>query len=204
MADEKMLWIDLETTGLEPTKDVILELGLMITDKFGDEIASGSWLVGSKLPYYDAAVQRGHCNEIVSEMHEANGLWDDWEEAINSDLETRNAMLPRAVEHKAIEFLKDAGIEPGKLPMCGSSVGSLDRPMLMEHMPKLLEFFHYRIIDISTVRALADMHNPHIGRAGDHKKFESSDVPHRVLYDINYSIFEYKHYLENFLFVTGG
>lgn len=202
MAD-KMLWIDLETTGLEPTEDVILELGLMITDKFGRFIAADSWLVGSKLPYYDEAVRRGQEHEIVGDMHAINGLWEEWEAAVNSeDLRIRNTILPRNVENKAIQFLKDNDVERGTLPMCGSSVGSLDRPMLKQHMPNLLEYFHYRIIDISTIRALADMHNPHIGRAGDHKEFVSTDVPHRVIYDMNYSVFEYQHYLENFLFVT--
>jgi oligoribonuclease len=202
MADDRMLWIDIETTGLEPTEDVILELGLAITDKFGGLLDQESWLVGSKLPYYDKAVKRGREHEIVGPMHEMNDLWQEWEFAVNSDLDTRNSMLPRAVEQEAISFLQKNDVQPGTLEMCGASVGSLDRPMLKEHMPNLLEYFHYRIIDISTLRGLADRHNPHIGRAGDHVQFESSDVPHRVLYDINYSIFEYKHYLENFLFVA--
>lgn len=202
MANDKMVWIDIETTGLEPDEDVMLELGMTITDKFGGYIDSAEWLVGSKLPYYDKAIERGRENEIVNEMHTMNGLWVEWEATTSDpDLTIRNSLLPRNVETDALGWLWSHQLEAGVQPMCGASIGSLDRPFLKVHMPKLFEFFHYRIVDVSTIRHLAGMLNPDIGQA-DPNTFEGIGKRHRVLYDIDWSIHEYKHYVENFFFVS--
>jgi oligoribonuclease len=85
--------------------------------------------------------------------------------------------------------------------MCGSSIGSLDRPFAIEHLPELHEFFHYRNIDVSTVRELCKLLNPSLMERIEDDIKERYQEKHRVLEDIQDSITLYRALYENFLFL---
>ena len=186
------IWIDTETTGLEDD-DVILELGLILTDKWGNEIADASWLVGENDPRYFEAINRGMKHEIVGSMHEQSGLWKDWEQG---DYES-----PKKVAYEAINFLQEWGVKAGSLPMSGRSV-HFDRRKLSFEMPLLEAFFHYRNYDISTLYQTAQDHNPNIAA---HARLMGNQVleQHRVMHDLRSTIAEYQVYLTELIFVEG-
>lgn len=189
MTKPEMLWIDLETTGLRADEEVPLELGLTVTDKWGAHV--GEWKTLIWEPDFNEYAK--NAVSFVQEMHTNNGLWDD--------LQNFNVRTRRSAEKDAIEWLTSMGIEKFTLPMCGSSIGSLDRPFAIEHLPKLHEFFHYRNIDISTVRELCRLHNPVLLTRIEEQLSENYLEKHRVLEDIQDSILIYRSLYENFLFL---
>lgn len=186
----EMAWIDIESTGLDANNDVPLEIGLMVTDRTGSEIARWSTLIFEKNDEYLAAIRAGKEHEIVGPMHERSGLWADLDKYQNVAWNREKA----AKEARA--FLRKCGVEKFTLPMCGSSIGSLDRPFAIVHLPVLHEFFHYRNIDVSTVKELCRMHNPEL-----FAKYQPLDAGHRVLDDLEATVHEYQFYLDNFLFI---
>jgi oligoribonuclease len=170
-----MAWVDVETTGLDITRDALLEVGLIITDDDFHELARWSAPIWT----LDEALWRGRENEIVNAMHAANGLF-------------RDCRGPKAVQlFEAEEALialmgrDDFEVQP---PMCGSSV-HFDRAILQIWMPKFEEMFHYRNIDVSTLKELAARWWPKmiLSRPPDRKM-------HRVIPDIEDSIAELRHY----------
>lgn len=189
MQKPEMLWIDLETTGLRADEQVPLELGLMVTDKWGAEIASWKTLIW-EASFVDNKVA---ANDFVLNMHTENGLWDD--------LNKFSVRTRRSAAESAVAWLESVGVEKFTLPMCGSSIGSLDRPFTIEHLPELHEFFHYRNIDVSTVRELCKMHNPTLMERIVESIKDSYAEKHRVLEDIQDSITLYRALYENFLFL---
>lgn len=196
---EKMVWVDIETTGLSAQEDRILELGLTITDKWGEILDFDSWLVGVDDNFYQQALNDAARDPVVGPMHVQNGLFHEWNLAMHKE---PVIMHPDQVTSDALALLDYNEIRFGEYPMCGASV-QLDREFIREQMPKLFQHFSYRNIDISTVRALADMLNPGIGRAQKETFDSEGFIPHRVLSDLRWSIHEYKHYVENFFFISG-
>lgn len=190
------VWVDLETTGLKPRVDAILELGVMLTDKWGELINYESWLVGSNSPLYQTAIERAKRDSVVGPMHQASGLWEEWKYAL-ADVEIQ--MIPGQVEDMVLDFLDENGVEHGKLPMCGSSV-HFDRTFLEHHMPKLESNFSYRNIDVSTMRELAKDFNPRLAEVPEKRKPQV--IEHRALGDLAVTLELYRHYVENFLFVA--
>lgn len=191
-----LLWIDLETTGLSATSDVPLELGLAVTDMWGKIFAERSWLIHEENPAFSHAMARGADHEIVGPMHDKSGLWDDL-----TDHPDR-ALTRAEVDMMADNWLASQGVLPGTLPMCGSSIGSLDRPFILAHFPTLNQRFSYRNVDISSIKELCRRFNPRIFEAMPATGYDSSNAAHRVLEDIHTSIKEYQFYLDNFLFVS--
>lgn len=189
MTKPEMLWIDLETTGLRADEEVPLELGLMLTDKWGAEIASWKTLIW-EASYVD---YKANADDFVLNMHTENGLWDD---LANFSVRTR-----RSAAEEAVKWLVANGVEKFTLPMCGSSIGSLDRPFAIKHLPELHEFFHYRNIDISSVRELCRLHNPMLLKRIEADIKDSYLEKHRVLEDIQDSIVLYRALYENFFFL---
>lgn len=196
MADERCLWIDIETTGLNADTDIPLEVGLMLTDMYGDNRYSRSWLIQEFNDDWAEALRRGMEHEIVGPMHQRSGLWADLSSASLSNTVTRSQ-----ASVQMIGWLSEHNVERGTLPLFGSSIGSLDRPFVLKHFPEFNEFTHYRNIDISTIKELCRRHNPTVFAAKeDHIEVEDLDGgEHRVLNDIRYSIAEYKFYVDNFL-----
>lgn len=175
-------FVDLETTGLDPTSEVPLELGITLTNRWGGIIDEASWLIWDPsyyMDYVDEAIP------LVLDMHNKSGLW--------KALETEETWLPSQVENKALEFMDGHDIRHRELPMSGNNV-PFDRGFLRRWMPKLEANFHYRNIDISTLKELCRNLNPTV-----FSKAPVKEEKHRVIPDLIESITEYKFYVENFL-----
>lgn len=173
---ENLAWLDLETTGLRPNEDAILELGVVITNKDLDIVAEISAVVE---PSRNTSITE--IDPEVAAMHTKSGLWHEC--LAGSDrlsFEAACLMLYRFIrEHDA------AGS-----PMCGSTI-SFDRGFLKVQAPELLSVFHYRNIDVSTLKNVMEMHfsscEPYVPK---------KEPTHRVIDDLHDSIEEYQHYLD--------
>ncbi len=159
-----IIWLDLETTGLNPRRDDILELGMVITDDDLSEVARKSWVLKLS-PYYPLS-------DFIRQMHTESGLLEDCHKSSADYLDTAL---------NAAAWLQAHGIEAGKHPMAGNTIG-FDRSFLAAHMPKFLEWFHYRSIDMSSVSELAKRWAPTLHAARPDCK------AHRALADLDNSI----------------
>ena len=177
MLESVLAWMDLEMTGLNPNEDVIVEIATLITNDDLEEIAAGPNLVINQ-PFQKLESMSKH----VEQMHTSSGLLDEISKSTTS--------LSMAGE-KTLEFLKDHIEKAGTVPLCGNSIGT-DRRFLSEGLPDLASFFHYRSIDVSTIKELAKRWNPEIINSAPKK-----NGGHRALDDIRESIAELRHYREN-------
>lgn len=187
---DKLVWTDVESTGLSVTSDVMLELGLTMTDVWGGILEERQWLIREDSPRYEDAIRRARRNSIVGPMHEKSGLW--------SDLDLMPTVTIPQLIPQVLDVLDGWEVKHGEAPMCGSSVG-FDRAFLAKNVPPLEAHFHYRNIDISTVKELCRRLNPSLYEKLDENT--SKREQHRVLPDIQDTINEYKFYYENFFFV---
>lgn len=172
-----LIWIDLEMTGLSPENDRIIEIATIVTDSDLNILAEGPVL----------AVHQS--DELLAGMDEWNTTHHG-----NSGLTERvrrSSTTEAEAEIATIEFLKGF-VEAGQSPMCGNSICQ-DRRFLANYMPSLERYFHYRNLDVSTLKELAKRWNPEVA-AGVVKKGE-----HLALADIRESITELAHYREHFL-----
>lgn len=142
MSTPSFICLDLETTGLDPDACCIIEVGIVVADENLDVYASESWIVA---PTTDLS----EMDEYVTEMHNKNGLLDD----------LKHGRSVWAVEGRVLQWLSELELESGTFPMFGSSIG-FDRGFLKTHMPQLEAWFHYRNIDMSTVKELARVWRP--------------------------------------------
>ncbi len=172
-----LIWIDLEMTGLDPDKEKIIEIATIVTDKDLNILAEGPMLAVSQPESLLDAM-----DEWCTTHHGESGL-------------TRRVLATEITDAKAekatIEFLSD-WIDPGQSPMCGNSIGQ-DRRFLVRYMPTLSDYFHYRNIDVSTLKELAVRWKPEI------LKGFSKQNKHLALDDIRESIQELAYYREHFL-----
>jgi oligoribonuclease len=166
--------MDLEMTGLEPSRHVIVEIATLITDDHLNVIAEGPDLVLHATPE-----QLAEMGPFVTEMHTKSGLLP----AI-----VASTITHEEAETKTLDFLKSHIAEARTVPLCGNSIGT-DRRFLQEYMPTLEAFLHYRNVDVSTLKELARRWNPDVVASLPEK--ESS---HRALDDIRESISELVHY----------
>lgn len=169
---QRLIWIDLEMTGLNPASDSILEIATIVTDADLNELATG--------PVY--AIRHGEADlkamdDWNREHHGASGLWD---RVLRSDSGMREA------ESGTLQFLQD-WTGKGTSPLCGNSICQ-DRRFMARLMPELESWFHYRNLDVSTVKELAARWAPEI-LDGISKKNQ-----HTALSDIRESIEELRHY----------
>ena len=174
-----LAWMDLEMTGLDPAHDVIVEIATVVTDDFLNIVGEGPDLVVAA-----TAEQLADMEEIVQRMHTSSGLL----EAITASTVT----ITEAV-HKTLEFVRAHVPRPGEVPLCGNSI-SVDRRFLHRYAPELESYFHYRSIDVSTLKELCRRWAPEV-YAGRPQKLTA----HRALDDVRESIAELKYYKENFL-----
>ena len=172
-----LVWIDLEMTGLDTAADTIIEIATIVTDKHLNELAEGPVLAVGQPQEVMAAM-----DEWNTEQHGASGLTA---RVIESDITLQEA------EAMTLEFLAN-WVDSGVSPMCGNSICQ-DRRFLARQMPELEAFFHYRNLDVSTLKILAQQWAPEVA-AGFSK--ESS---HRALADIRDSIAELAWYREQLL-----
>jgi oligoribonuclease len=168
--------MDLEMTGLEPSRHVIIEIATVITDDHLAVLAEGPDLVLHASPE-----QLAEMADVVTEMHTKSGLLKAVAASKISVAEAEAATLG---------FLRQYIDEPRSVPLCGNSIGT-DRRFLQEYMPALEEFFHYRNVDVSTIKELARRWHPAVLDAMPDKA-----TTHRALDDIKESIAELVHYRE--------
>jgi len=171
-----LVWIDLEMTGLDPEKERIIEMATIVTDSELNVVAEGPVIA---IHQSDSLLNA--MDEWCTKTHGENGLTQRVKDSKVSEQEAEQA---------TIEFLKQY-VEPGKSPLCGNSIGQ-DRRFLVKYMPELEGFFHYRNLDVSTIKELARRWRPDV-LAGVKKKGS-----HLALDDIRDSINELRHYRENF------
>ena len=191
---------DIETTGLDAIRDVPLEIGFALIDKDGNVIDSTDCLVWEQTDEFQRGVTRGLRNDFVNDMHVKNGLWAELEGLPHSNL----AIYSReAVDDYLLKVLQAWGLQKGETPMLGNSIGSLDRPFVIQHFPKVNDWLSYRNIDISTIKELCKAHNPKLyeGMVNAGLIGKKDDAPHRVMGDITACIKEYGAYIENFFFI---
>ncbi|WP_445000769.1 oligoribonuclease [Halomonas mongoliensis] len=178
---QRLVWIDLEMTGLDPEKECIIEVATLVTDAELNVVAEGPVIAVSQpeslLDAMDAWCTKTHGESGLTARVKA------------SDIETAEA------ERRTLEFLREH-VAPGSSPMCGNSVHQ-DRRFLEREMPELLAFFHYRNLDVSTLKELAKRWNP-----GAMAGFQKRNV-HLAMDDIKESIAELAHYRETFLRLPG-
>jgi oligoribonuclease len=167
-----LIWIDLEMTGLDPDNDKIIEIATIVTDGHLNVIAEGPVLV-----VHQPDVILTNMDEWNTKQHNKSGLV---ERVRNSILDEQEA------EAITLEFLMRL-VPQNKSPMCGNSICQ-DRRFLYRHMPKLEQYFHYRNLDVSTIKELAKHWAPSIL-----KNFKKKSK-HLAMDDIKESIAELAHY----------
>lgn len=174
---KNLIWIDLEMTGLSPETDHIIEIATIVTDQELNTVAEGPVIA----VHQSDAILAG-MNEWCVKQHNASGLVKRVQESQVSVAEA---------EQQTIAFLKQH-VKKGASPMCGNSVWQ-DRRFLAKYMPDLEAYFHYRLLDVSTLKELAKRWYPKV-YAGFNK-----EAKHLALDDIKESIDELKHYRAHWL-----
>lgn len=173
---DNLIWVDLEMTGLNPDTDRIIEMAAIVTDGDLNQIAQGPVIA---VHQSDAVLSR--MDEWCTRQHGQSGLTDRVRASTISENEAEQQMLAFLREHS----------EKGVSPMCGNSIGQ-DRRFLWRHMPELEAFFHYRNLDVSTIKELVKRWKP--GVMDGFKK----QGTHLALDDIRESIEELRHYRRHF------
>lgn len=174
---DNLIWIDLEMTGLDSSNDRIIEVATIITDKDLNELA-----VGPVLAIFQEPAILSSMDQWNTEQHTKSGLV---ERVKKSTIKESDA------EKATIEFLEQH-VPSNKSPMCGNSICQ-DRRFLARLMPQLENYFHYRNLDVSSLKELAQRWYPNIAKGFN------KESKHLALDDIRDSIEELKYYREHIL-----
>ncbi len=175
--DMRLVWLDMEMSGLDPEKERILEVAAVVTEPDLKVVAQSEVLV-------------------VHQSDELLEAMDKWNQSTHSktgliEKVRASTLTETQAEIQMIEFLAQH-VAPGKSPLCGNSV-SQDRRFMFRYMPLLEKFFHYRTIDVSTIKELARRWRPALLK-GFQKRSQ-----HEALADIYESIDEMRYYREHFI-----
>ncbi|MFQ0992331.1 oligoribonuclease [Gilliamella apicola] len=171
-----LIWIDLEMTGLNPVTDRIIEIATIVTDSNLNILAEGPVIA-------------------IHQSDELLALMDDW----NKNTHGKSGLIERVrqstvneqqAEQQTIEFLKQ-WVPANSSPICGNTIGQ-DRRFLFNYMPNLESYFHYRYLDVSTIKELAKRWKPEI------LKGITKQSTHQALDDIRDSIAELIYYRQHF------
>ena len=169
-----LVWMDLEMTGLDPGRNVIVEIATLVTDNELEILDEGLDLVVHQPPEAMALME-----DVVRGMHTSSGLL--------KEIEASTITLEEAGQ-RTLDYIKTHVPEARSVPLCGNSIGT-DRRFLAAYLPDIEEYLHYRSIDVSSVKELAKRWFPK----------ESSAAPgkagtHRALGDIQESVAELRYY----------
>ncbi|MCQ9616780.1 oligoribonuclease [Paenalcaligenes niemegkensis] len=174
---QRLVWLDMEMTGLDPEKERIIEVAVIVTEADLSFVAEGPVIV----------------------VHQSDALldaMDNW----NKGTHSRSGLIEKVkastitesqAEDQLLAFLK-LHVPAGKSPLCGNTVGQ-DRRFMVKYMPRLEEFFHYRNLDVSTLKEMASRWKPEVVTSF------VKQSKHEALADIYESIEELKHYREHFI-----
>jgi oligoribonuclease len=170
-----LVWMDLEMTGLDHTRDVIVEIATLITDDELEIVAEGPDLV-----VWQSEEALSSMDKVVVDMHTSSGLLEAIRESTTSLEEAGAATLA---------FIKEHVTQARSVPLCGNSIG-MDRRFLAAYLPDIENYLHYRSIDVSTIKELARRWYPDVAPP---KKATS----HRALDDIRESVDEMRFWREH-------
>ena len=174
---QHLIWIDLEMTGLNPDTDLIIEIATIVTDKHLNILAQGPVLA-----VHQSDVALAAMDDWNQQHHGQSGLIERVQASTIDDAEA---------ERLTIEFIKQ-WVPEKTSPICGNSIGQ-DRRFLVRYMPQLEAYFHYRNLDVSTLKELAARWAPEI------KDGFKKASKHQALDDIVESIEELRYYREHFI-----
>ncbi|MDQ1533748.1 MAG: oligoribonuclease [Actinomycetota bacterium] len=177
--DDRLVWIDLEMTGLDTERHVIVEIACLVTDAELELLDDGVDIV----VHQDADALAG-MDDFVRKMHTKSGLLSQIETS-SVDLATAGATV--------LDYVKGHVPKAGQAPLCGNSIG-VDRRFLDRGLPELDQYLHYRSIDVSSLKELCRRWYPEIYRGRPSKK-----ETHRALDDIRESLAELRYYRETML-----
>ncbi|ASQ45037.1 oligoribonuclease [Legionella clemsonensis] len=175
--NDNLVWIDLEMTGLDPEKDRIIEIATIVTDSQLTILAEGPVLA----IHQDEALIAG-MDEWNTKQHNQSGLVKRVRESTVDEAEA---------QRQTIDFLKSY-VDKGKSPMCGNSICQ-DRRFLYKYMPELAAYFHYRNLDVSTLKELVKRWRPQLMNG------VTKESKHLALDDIKDSIVELAYYRQHFI-----
>lgn len=175
-SDHNLIWVDMEMTGLIPEVHRVIEIATIVTDSNLNVLAEGPVIA-------------------IHQATEALEAMDEWNTRThtNSGLVARvasSAINEQMATAKTLAFLRE-WVSEGKSPMCGNSICQ-DRRFMARHMPELERFFHYRNLDVSTLKILMQRWRPDLPEA-------PKQGAHQALADIRESIEELRHYRTHFL-----
>ena len=169
-----LVWIDLEMTGLDAGRDHVLEIATVITDDDLNIVGDGLELVIHQPPEV-----LGLMGDVVSKMHRESGLTDE--------VRASTVSLAEA-QRQTLEFIRRHVPEPGRVPLCGNSIG-MDRRFLNQWLPEIEHHLHYHVVDVSSIRELAARWYP---KQADQRPRKRKG--HRALDDILESIEELRYW----------
>jgi oligoribonuclease len=178
-ADGRLVWLDLEMTGLDVTRHVIVEVAALVTDAELEALDDGLDVVVHQPP---AAL--AEMNDTVRTMHTSSGLL--------AAIESSSVSLAEAGE-QVLAYVRQHIPEPGTAPLCGNSIG-VDRRFLDRQLPELDAYLHYRSIDVSSLKELSRRWYPAVFKHRPGKR-----ETHRALDDVRESIAELRYYRDTML-----
>ena len=170
-----LIWMDLEMTGLDESRHVIVEIATLVTDDDLNIVAEGPNLV-----IHQPDEVMAEMDDFVTNMHTVSGLL---EKIKTSTISEADAM------QQTLDFIKEHSPEPNKIPLCGNSIRT-DRTFLAKYMPEIENWLHYRCVDVSTIKELVKRWNPGL----EHARPKSEGITHRARDDIRDSVAELKFY----------
>ncbi|HUH41467.1 MAG TPA: oligoribonuclease [Castellaniella sp.] len=175
--DQRLIWLDMEMTGLDPEKERIIEIAMVVTEPDLTPVAQAPVLVIHQDETLLDAMDKWN-----QSTHGKSGLIDKVKASTLTESQAEDILLG---------FLAPL-VPEGKSPMCGNTIGQ-DRRFMVKYMPRLEAYFHYRNLDVSTLKELSLRWKPEVYRSF------SKQSRHEALADIQESIAELAHYREHFI-----